>query len=129
MKQISFKEIVEKINEINFDNFDLIIAIGKGGIIPAALVADKLSLDMKVLWINYRDENHRPRYDNPKQTREFEEIKDKNILLVDDVSRTGKTLNKAKEILKNNKVKTFVLNGPADYNLMDSEECVKWPWK
>ena len=34
----------------------------------------------------------------------------------------------AKEILEGNEVKTFVLNGEADYSLFNEEECIQWPW-
>lgn len=130
MKQISFKQIVNKIKKIKFEKFDVVVAIGKGGIIPASLIADKLKLDVFVLWLNFRDENNKPKYKNPKLTKKFNiKLKSKRILIVDDVSRTGKTLEKAKNILKGNKVKAFVLNGKADYNLFNSKECVRFPWR
>jgi len=46
----------------------------------------------------------------------------------DTVARTGKTLEKAKEILGGNEIKTFVINGKADYSLFDYKECIEWPW-
>ena len=55
-------------------------------------------------------------------------LKDKKILLVDTVSRTGKTLKKAKQLLKGNKIKTFVINGKADYQIINKKECVLMPW-
>jgi len=48
---------------------------------------------------------------------------------VDDVSVTGKTLEKAKEVLGENKILTLVLKGRADLVLFpELEHCVKWPW-
>jgi len=130
MKQISFKQIISKIKKTKFEKFDLIVAIGQGGIIPASLVADKLKLDMKILWLNFRDENNKIKYKSPKLTKKFDiKLKNKKILLVDDVNRTGKTLQKAKKLLKGNKIKTFVLNGKADYNIINSKECVRFPWR
>jgi len=129
MKQISFKQIISKIKKIKFEKFDVIVAIGQGGIIPASLVADKLKLDMKILWLNFRDENNKIKYKSPKLTKKFNKITNKKILLVDDVNRTGKTLEKAKQILKRNKIKTFVINGKADYNIINSKECVRFPWR
>jgi len=49
-------------------------------------------------------------------------------LLVDDFSRTGKTFEEAKKILKGSKIKTFVVNGKADYGLHNYPCCVKFPW-
>ena len=54
--------------------------------------------------------------------------KEKKVLLVDDVSRTGATLGKAKELLKGNEVNTFVLKGKADYSIFEIDGCVEWPW-
>ena len=128
MKKITFKEFFSKLNEINFPNFDLIVAIGNGGIVPAAFIQEKLKIEMQILYINYRDKDHNPIYNEPKQLSNLE-VKKKSILLVDDVSRTGKTLQKAKEILKNNKIKTFLINGRADFNLFDEKQCLKMPWR
>lgn len=130
MKLISFKKIIDKIKKIKFEKFDLIIAIGRGGIIPASLAADRLKIDMFVLWLNFRDKNNNPKYKSPKLTKKFNfKLKNKKILLVDDVSKTGKTLEKAKKILKGNEIKTFVINGAADYNIINSKECVEFPWR
>lgn len=129
MKKLTFEQIINKINHINFEKFDLVVAIGKGGIIPGALVANHLNLDIKILWLNFRNENNNPKYSKPKLTKEIDfNIKNKKILLVDDVSRTGKTLNAAKGLLKGNKVKTFVVNGNADYSLYNFKDCIEWPW-
>ncbi|MFH2027921.1 MAG: phosphoribosyltransferase [Nanoarchaeota archaeon] len=129
MKRITFEEFYSRLKKINFDRFDLIVAIGSGGIIPAGLIQHILKIPLDILWINYRDENNKIHHDQPKLLKEFKEIKNKNILLVDDVSRTGSTLKKAKEIIKKNKIKTFVFNGNADYNIINQEECVLLPWK
>lgn len=130
MKPITFKKIINEIKKIRFEKFDLIVAIGRGGIIPASLVADKLKIDMFVLWLNFRDEKNNQRYKSPRLTKKFSfKLNNKRILLVDDVNKTGKTLEKAKEILKGNKMKTFVINGNADYNIINSKDCVRFPWR
>lgn len=54
----------------------------------------------------------------------------KRILLVDDVSVSGKTLQTAKELLSGHIVTTFTLKGKADLVLFpEIGDCVKWPWK
>jgi hypoxanthine phosphoribosyltransferase len=55
---------------------------------------------------------------------------DAKVLLVDDVSVTGKTLDFAKQLLHLNDIKTFVLKGKnADIVLFpEIKECVNWPW-
>jgi hypoxanthine phosphoribosyltransferase len=51
-------------------------------------------------------------------------------LVVDDVSVSGKTLEKARQLLAGNEVKTLTLKGNADYVIFpEIRDCVKWPWK
>ena len=129
MKKITFEQVIRKLKKVKFGKFDLIVAIGKGGIIPAALVQNILNVDMHVLWLNFRDEKQCPKHKAPKLVKKLSfNFKGKRILVVDDVSRTGATLGKAKEILKGSNVKTFVVDGYADYSLYNHKECVRWPW-
>jgi uncharacterized integral membrane protein (TIGR00697 family) len=115
--KLTFEDILLKVRKIDFDTVDLVVAVGKGGLVPGALIANLLHKKFSVIWLNYRDDKHIPQYEQPRLVNEIEfEYSNKSILLVDDVSRTGATLKKAKEIL-NTKVKTCVINGKADYSL------------
>lgn len=128
---MDFNELHSKLISINFDKFDLIVAIGNGGIVPGALIQNFLKIPMEILWINFRDENNNPIRKEPIVTKintNLKKLEGKKILIVDDVTRTGATLKKAKDILKNNKLKTFVINGQADYCLTNQVECLKLPW-
>ena len=129
MKKLSFNYLVKKLKKINFPKFDFIVAIGKDGIMPASLLQHLLNTPVEIIWLNYRDKNNKPIRKNPILKKPFKKIKNKKILLVDTVSRTGKTLKKAKTLLKGNKIKTFVINGKADYSVINSKECVLMPWK
>jgi hypoxanthine phosphoribosyltransferase len=52
------------------------------------------------------------------------------VLLVDDVSVTGKTLNRVKALLKGYTVYTLVMKGKGDFVLFpEVGTCVQWPWK
>jgi uncharacterized protein len=131
MDKKSMGEMLLKFNELipslKKEKFDIIIAINRGGVIPAGIINQSLNLPLDVININYRDDNHKPRYDNPEMICDFKvDVKNKRILLVDDVTRTGKTMALAKKTLGKN-VKTFVINGKADYNLYD-DECFIMPW-
>lgn len=127
--QLTSKQINSKIGKIKFDDFDLIVAIARNGIPVARILSKKLNLPIKVLWLRFRDKDQNKIYKKPKLLRKFSKIKDKKVLLVDDVSKSSSTLKKAKEILEGNKIKTFVVNGKADYNLFDYRFCLKMPWK
>jgi hypoxanthine phosphoribosyltransferase len=129
MKKLSFNYLINKLKRIKFSKFDFIVAIGKDGIMPASLLQHFLNIPIEIIWLNYRDKNNKPIRKNPILKKPFKKIKNKRILLVDTVSRTGKTLKKAKQLLKGNKIKTFVINGKADYNIINKKECVLMPWK
>lgn len=131
MVTISFKEIVERLKNTDLPEFNLVIGIGSGGIPPAAFVAFHLNTELQVISMNYRDEENNPRYNEPILLKKPEwNLEGKRILLVDDVSVSGKTLDSALKILSGYNVKTLVMKGKADYVLFsDIKDCVKWPWK
>ena len=131
MNSKTIDEILNKIKTIKFqEDFDTIVAIARGGIFPAALLQQKLMIDLEIIWLNFRDEKQKPQHDEPVLLKPISFIyKDKKILLVDDRSRTGKTFDKGKALLKGAKfIKTLVVNGKADYPLFD-EDCFTFPWK
>lgn len=125
-----FHEIVKRIQALRFfHQFDLVVGIARGGIVPAYLVASYLKLPIEFVWINFRDEHHNPARKAPKLLRPLQfQWKNRRILIVDDRSNSGKTLRLAKSLLSGaTHIKTFAINGPADYTLFD-EECFKMPW-
>ena len=131
MVTLSFKEISGRLKQMDLPNIDLVIGIGSGGVPPATFVAFYLNADLEVMTLNYRDENNNPRYDEPKVLYQpLWNLKGKRILLVDDVSVSGKTINAALEVLKGYNVKTLAMKGKADFVLFpEIKDCVKWPWK
>lgn len=131
MVPLSFREISERLKKTELPEIDLVIGIGSGGIVPAGFVAFHLNAELQVITLNYRDEQNNPRYDEPKILQKPEwQLEGKRILLVDDVSVSGKTMNTALELLKGFNVKTLAMKGTADYVLFpEIKDCVKWPWK
>ena len=130
MKSRTFTEIMQRFAEIEIDEpFDMIVAIANGGLVPAGILNQRLQLEVKVLHINFKDENQHQRYDSPKLLQPVDfDFKDKKILLVDDSIKSGSTIVVAKEILSEAKVvKTFAVNGNADYALFN-ESCFRFPW-
>ncbi|MBU1900949.1 phosphoribosyltransferase [Patescibacteria group bacterium] len=107
----------------------MIVAIGRGGVVPGNLMKQKMNVDLNILGLQYRNDNHEIINNEPQSTQPIDfEFKNKRLLIVDDVSRSGETLKKAKALLKGAKnIKTMVVNGKADYSLYD-EECFKMPW-
>ena len=111
------------------DDFDMIVAIANGGIVPAGIINQRLQKEVHLLRINLRDEYQHPKYDAPQLLAPVDfDFKDKSILLVDDRIKTGSTIRLACELLKEARmIKTFAVNGTADYALFD-ETCFKFPW-
>lgn len=130
MKTKSLKKIIDQLKKLNLPkDFDLVVGITNGGIVPAYLVASHLKLPLEYIGINFRGPTHQPVGESPKLTKSpgFN-YQDKKILLVDDRSNSGKTLDFAKIQLSGaKKIETLVFNGPADYQLFN-ESCFCFPW-
>lgn len=130
MSDKSSEEVMRRFREIRFEEtFDLIVAIANGGIIPAAILNQRLNTGIELLKINLRDENQRPKYDSPQLLSPIGfEVNGKSVLLVEDRVKTGTTLHFAKGLLEGAKlIRTFAVNGKADYSLYD-EDCFRFPW-
>ena len=130
MNSKDFEEVLQRFRGIEFpETFDMIVAIAYGGIIPAAILAQRLDLEIHLLKINLRDMHQKPKYDSPKLLAPIDfDYQGKSILLVEDRIKTGATVQYAIELLKGaEKIKTFAVNGKADYALYD-EPCFKFPW-
>ncbi|MDR0955029.1 MAG: phosphoribosyltransferase [Rikenellaceae bacterium] len=127
----SFEEVQARIREFVFDReFDLVVAIANGGIIPAALLNQRLGLPFELIKLSLRDPDQRPMYESPRLVQPIGfDYAGKRILLVEDRVKTGATLRYAKALLEEQAadVKTFAVNGAADYSLFN-EMCFKFPW-
>jgi len=126
----SFDEVLERVRVIDIpETFDIVVAIANGGIVPAALINQRLGCDFQLLKLNLRDAMQNKLYDKPKLLAEIDfDFKGKRILLVDDRVKTGTTLEFAKELLSEAAlVKTLAVNGSADYFLFN-EPCFRFPW-
>jgi hypoxanthine phosphoribosyltransferase len=130
MEQKTFSEIIKRFADIQFnENFDLIVAIANGGIVPAGIINQKLNMEVEILHINFRDDYQQPKYSTPKLLKPIDfEFQGKKILLVDDRIKTGATIDVAKKLLEGAQlIKTFAVNGNADYALYN-ENCFRFPW-
>ena len=127
---LSFTEIAQRLKTIELPEVDGVVGIANGGTVPASLVAYQMDRPLSMIRLNYRDEHNTPLYDSP-QVLEAPSVDEalQRVLLVDDVSVSGKTLAKAQELLGGRAVATLVITGEADYVVFpEIGDCVNWPW-
>lgn len=111
---------------------DGVVGIATGGVVPAALVAQRLGVGMKVIALNFRDDANTPRYAEPKLLSSVPDLGAwRRVLLVDDVYVSGKSWRVARALLPATvEVLPFVFKGQVEFALIrDIEGCVQWPWK
>ena len=131
MIPIPFTEIINRLKSIELPSIDFVVGIATGGTVPACLVAYENNLPFSLIHLNYRDENNRPKYPHPHLlAQQTIPITAEKILLVDDVSVSGSTLDMARSLLSDYDIVTLVLKGKADFVIFpEVATCVQWPWK
>ncbi len=130
--EITFDAISEALHAFDFPEIDMVLGIGRGGTSPACMIAHQLGASLKIVRISYRNDDNEPIYESPETLTDFDWdfFSHHRILIVDDVSVTGKTLATVKDKVSGHEVYTFVLKGAADFVLFPKvKSCVAWPWK
>ncbi len=128
---LDFTTISRALKASQLPEVDHVVGIATGGIVPASLIAHQLNLPLSLIEINYRARDNSPRYPKPVLLSwQPLPVGGQRVLLVDEVSVTGKTMQFAKTFLTEHEVITFTLKGKADYVLFpEIASCVNWPWK
>ena len=128
---ILFGAISDALHSFNFPEIDLVLGISEGGKAPAAMIAHQLGVTLKL--INLGNKNDQGKFS--LSTSEIDQIVEwdffghHRILIVDDVSVTGKTLQFIKDNVQADDVYTLVLFGEADYVLFPKVKSkITLPW-
>lgn len=133
MTPLAFEAITRRLAAWRFpDGVDGVVGIASGGIVPAALVAQRLGVGLKLIALNYRDEANEPRHPAPLLLSAVPELGAwRRVLLVDDVYVSGQSWHAARAQLPAEvEVLPFVFKGKTDFALIrDIEGCVQWPWR
>ena len=133
MTPLSFASIITRLARWKFpDGIDGVVGIAAGGVVPAALVARQLCLELKIITLNYRDEANQTRFIAPKLLSEVPDLGVwRRVLLVDDVYVSGQRWNVARaQLPRSVEVLPCVLKGNVDCALIrEVEGCVHWPWQ
>jgi hypoxanthine phosphoribosyltransferase len=126
---IAFDEVVARLAAFDLPPVDLVVGVASGGTVPAGLVAYRLGVPLALLRINYRDGDNRPQRPRPELLSPAPLPTGRRVLLVDDVSVSGATLDFAKSLLAGNEITTLVLKGRGDHVAFpEVGSCVVWPW-
>lgn len=133
MTPLSFEMISARLREWKFpEGIDGVVGIASGGVVPAALVAQRLGVGLRVMAVNYRDEANEPRHAEPVLIGGAPDLGAwKRVLLVDDVWVSGKSWRAARSFLPGHvEALPFVMKGKVEFALIrDVEGCVNWPWR
>jgi adenine/guanine phosphoribosyltransferase-like PRPP-binding protein len=132
--QLELPRLLERLARLELPPTDVVVGVATGGLVPAALVAYRLGCSLVTLHLNYRAPDHTPQHPAPALQAPFDGrgLEGRRVLLVDDVSVTGRTLAAARGLLPPCKVTTLVFKGRADAAdlvlLPELTGCVRWPW-
>ena len=133
LRDIAFKDVVELLRNWTFPaDLDGVVGIGRGGIVPAALTAQRLGLELKIIQVQFREEGtHDLKFAEPRLVGSVPDLGNwRRILLVDDVYVSGRSWRTARSLLpRRMDVRPFVIKGQVDFALIqDIDGCVHWPW-
>ena len=129
--RVTLAEVERRLDAIAFPRVDAVIAIERGGRVPGELIASLLDRPIGFLRLAYRDDSNAVRHPAPVVLARtaLPSTAGGRILLVDDVSASGSTLQRATRELPGFEVTTFVLKGTADIVAFpELDACVTWPW-
>lgn len=109
------QKLEEEVSE-HKEEFDLILGIGRGGLIPATYLSHHLKLPMAARMVSsYKDELKTKYLIEGQVSHTLQELKDKRILIVDDIVDSACTLKQqieslnADEKIKPKLIRTAVL--------------------
>ena len=132
MKPPTFEEITARLAKWPFPaGIDGVVGIATGGVVPAALVAQRLGVGLRVIGLSYRDGTNAPQFEQPMIVSHVPGLGLwKRVVLVDDFYLTGKSWQVARDVLSRKiEVLPFVLSGDVDFALYrDAKGCFEWPW-
>jgi hypoxanthine phosphoribosyltransferase len=100
-------KIAKKINSSNFQP-DLLVGVCRGGLVPLRLLSDLLDIkNVATIRVEFYSQIKK-HYKTPKITQKLQlNIKNKKILVIDDVSDSGLSLLKVKKYLQSKKPKAL----------------------
>lgn len=127
---LAFPTLTSALEAFPFPPVDAVVGILTGGLVPAALVAQRLRLPLYYARIQFRHPDNSERHGEPK-ILEIPLLPPvcRRILLVDDVSVSGRTMDAARALFPDHTIHCFAIKGQAELVLFPQlHGCVQWPW-
>ena len=123
---------IDKIcNEISGRNFDVVVGISRGGLIPAVMISHRLKLPLLTMTVTLRD--------NLARVQSLKIKKGEKALVVDDINDSGNTLTMISEFFKTRHIHAgyavlqnkLSSNFSVDYygTLQDNDNWINFPWE
>ncbi|HET9026974.1 MAG TPA: phosphoribosyltransferase [Trueperaceae bacterium] len=128
--ELDFQDVSRRLRALGLPEVDVVVGIATGGVVPASLVAYHLGAPLKIIHLNFRDPDNKPRREAPTLLEPFDgPAPGSRVLLVDDVSVSGATMAVARQHLAGCEVTTLAFKGKADLVVLpEVASCVVWPW-
>lgn len=132
MQELSFETISSQLRGFPFPAVDAVVAVLTGGYFPALMIAHQLDKPLGWVRVRYRNPQNEPIFTTPEVLSQGNIPAQGRVLLVDDVSVSGSSLQAAQTVLPDTlEVVTFVLKGKGADGILfpDLPGCVNWPWR
>lgn len=126
---IGLDELRDRLADLSYPPVDAVVAIERGGVLPAQIVAELLGVPLGRLRLHFRDDQNAIVVPHPRLIGDVDVPASRRVLVVDDVSVTGATLRAAAEALGDRVVTTLVMRGEADLVAFpELDGCFRWAW-
>lgn len=134
---VSFSEILESAPWESMKTYapECVLGIERGGAVFAAVAAYRLGSRLLCVRASRYDDSKPANilHDEPQiLAGDLAFLKGKRVLIVDDVSNSGKTLAAVRKLAMSAgaaEVRTFVYAGNADFSCRPFERCLVFPWE
>ncbi|UXD22462.1 hypothetical protein IPA_05030 [Ignicoccus pacificus DSM 13166] len=122
--------------KVKDEDFDIIVGVLRGGIVPAILLSDILSKDVVAVRVKSYQGTHK--LGQPRILTPLCDLLEKKVLIVDDVCDTGETITilesylkmlGAKEVKKAVIVKKSKCRAKIDHWVIESDAWILFPWE
>lgn len=133
-------DVFDQLSQGDTDTIDLVVAIENGGVFFGKYLADKLNKPLETVKIQFYGDGDKASTEPTNVNIDLDKLKNKNILLVDDIVDSGRTVDYFRKKTGLNQSENFILvslhwcNGSLvepDYfgTQKEKTEWIVYPWE